>query len=72
MLVRMGNFFFASLFLTSAFFMHRHVSSVARKADEVVRKDKQTYDAKWATVLTDPDSSCGSTQSTLRCSTVRR
>ena len=38
-----------------AFVMHRHVSSVARKAEQIVRLDKQTYDTRWATVLADPD-----------------
>ena len=41
--------------LLGAFFMHRHVSSVARKAEEIMRLDKQTYDTRWATMLADPD-----------------
>ena len=50
-------FFFstAALYLIGAFFMHRQVSSVAHKADEIVRADKQTYDTRWAAIVAEPD-----------------
>ena len=38
-----------------AYAMHRHVLSVDRKAEEVVREDKQIYDKRWTDILADPD-----------------